>query len=188
MYLGSGSKCSGWQGKQLLYLCIELRGRGKQAIVAGARLGGDAVGNFALHHDHNSAEIAAVFEKAEKDVGGDVVREIADDIDGLGSVLQAGPLQPGLGTEDDVEVDSQNVAFDDFGIGHECKPHTKLSGEDFIKFDRNQAASSADQHRGQNAGARTDFQDGTAGRVAQSFDDTQGGALVVEEMLAEFWF
>lgn len=64
---------------------VELREGGERAVVADARVRGDAVGDFALDHEYGAMEDISASEgvEVEKDVGGDVVGEIADDVEGV---------------------------------------------------------------------------------------------------------
>jgi hypothetical protein len=75
---------AGRQREEVRDLGVEL-GEGREwAVVADAGCGGDAVGDFALHHQDGAAEqaLAGGGEEVEEDVGGDVVGEVADDVEG----------------------------------------------------------------------------------------------------------
>ena len=77
--LGRRREGAGRQGKEQLDRAVELHGRAEHAIVAGAGCGGDALGDFALHHQDGAIDGGVVRDEVEQDVGGDVVGQIADD-------------------------------------------------------------------------------------------------------------
>ena len=65
--------------EEFVHAGVQLGGSGEQSVVAAAGLRGETIGDLALHHDDNLAEGILELEEAQKDVGGDVVGEIADD-------------------------------------------------------------------------------------------------------------
>ena len=105
--------------EQLFDACIELCGRRKQAIVAPARVSCDPVGNFLLHHDHHGVEVLAKTEQSQQNVGGYVIRKIADHLHWFGLIRCPG-AQSRLRAEHRVEVDGQHVGFDDLNIPRSC--------------------------------------------------------------------
>ena len=79
----------GWKCEETLDVRVELREGGERTVVADARVRGDAVGDLALHHEHGAAEKTGARGDVEvkQDVGGDVVREIADDVERRGLLI-----------------------------------------------------------------------------------------------------
>ena len=71
------------EGEERIDAGVELGGGGEETVVADAGRGGDAVGDFALHHEDGATEVGGGAEEVEEDVGGDVVGEVADDVGGL---------------------------------------------------------------------------------------------------------
>src|SRR5208283_946846 len=89
MHFRRGGKGSGRQGEKLLDAGVKLRGGGEQSVVAAAGFGGNAIGNLALHEDDDGLKVFRILEQAEKDVGGDVVGKVADDLHGLWTEFDA---------------------------------------------------------------------------------------------------
>src|SRR4051812_8353448 len=56
-YLRRRRERPGRNGEQLFHPGMQLCGGGKHSVFASSRFGGDAIGNFALHHDHNALKI-----------------------------------------------------------------------------------------------------------------------------------
>src|ERR1700733_3916057 len=102
-------KRSGRKRKHLLDLGIKLGGGGEQAVVTASGFGGHAVGDLFLHHQDQRVEILPVFEQAQQDVGSDEVREVSYDAGWRGFVFDAGTRVAGLGSEDGVKIDGEDV-------------------------------------------------------------------------------
>lgn len=81
----------GTEGEEDLGDSVHLGGGGEEAEVAATGRGGDALGDLALHHEHGGGEEAGGgeggAEEMEQDIGGDVVGEVADDVDVRGGVV-----------------------------------------------------------------------------------------------------
>ena len=66
--LGRWRKGMGRQGEELFDGAVDLDGDGQEAVVAGAGLGGDAVGDFALDHEDGAVDGLLVGDEMEQDV------------------------------------------------------------------------------------------------------------------------
>ena len=71
--VGGWGEGAGRQGDDGFGLSVEGGGDGKEGVVADAGCGGDADGNFALHHEDGTGDAGGVGEEVEEDIGGDVV-------------------------------------------------------------------------------------------------------------------
>ena len=98
--VGRRREGAGREREEVLDVRVDLREGGERAVVADAGRGGDAVGDLALHHEHGAAEEAGARggEEVEQDVGGDVVGEVADDVE------VEGAQGPGLEASRDARV------------------------------------------------------------------------------------
>ena len=185
MHLGRWRKCSGRQGEEFFDAGIELRGGGKQSIIAAARPGGNTIGHFALHQDDDGLKVFGIVEQAQQNVRSDVVRKIADDLRRIGAELDAGTAQAGLGAEQGIEIDGENISFDDLDIGEHAEAQAKLRGQHAVKLHGDQAASALGQQGSENAASGADFDHGVLRHVAEGVDDLQGEAVAGEEMLSQ---
>ena len=83
--LGGWGEGCGAEGEEDLWDRVHPGGGGEQAEVAAAGWRGDALGDFALHHQDGGGDEAGGGERGaeevEEDVGGDVVGEVADDVE-----------------------------------------------------------------------------------------------------------
>ena len=68
MDLGWWGECAGRQGEDFFNRAVELYGDGEESVVAGAGLGGDAVGDFALDHEDGAINSGFVGGEMEQDV------------------------------------------------------------------------------------------------------------------------
>src|SRR4029077_17314035 len=104
----------------------KLRRSRKQAVVAAAGRGGDAVRHFALHQYDNAFKIFRVLEKPQQNVRRDVVGKVADHFYRGWLEFYAGAAQTGLGAEKGVEVHREYVSLDDFHVAGHAKLPDKL--------------------------------------------------------------
>src|SRR6266849_3782981 len=172
--------------EQFLDARIQLGGHRKQAIVAASRRCRQSVRYFLLHHDDNRRKVTVIFEQAQQDVRGDVVGKIADDVSRLGSKVEAGTKGTGLRSENGVELDLEDVPFDDFHVGISGELHAKLRGQHAIKFDSDDPPSARGQQRSQRAAAWADLKHRGVGEIAQSFDNSQSCGLTDQKVLSQF--
>jgi hypothetical protein len=64
----------------------------------------------------------------------------------------------GLGSEERVEIDGENVAFDDFDIWGQRKLHAELSCQNAIELDGDEPPGAAGKQGSQSAAAGSDFE------------------------------
>ena len=79
MDIGRGREGARRQSEETVHSSVELGGRGEQAVVASAGLGGDAVGDFPLHHDDGAVDRLVVVEEVQQNLRRYVVGQVADD-------------------------------------------------------------------------------------------------------------
>lgn len=141
-------------------------------------MGGDAVSHLALHHEDGAAERGGEGgdEEVEEDVGGDVVGEVADDVE----VFR-------LGSEG-AEVGLEDVGLVDGDVGLVAEAEGELAGECRVELDGDEAVGAGGEDLGDGAVAGADLDDGAVGEVAEGVDDGVAGAVIGEEVLAEFGF
>ncbi len=188
MHLGRRRKRSRRKREQLFDPAVELRGCRKQAIVAASSRCRQAVGNFFLHHEDNRRKITVVFQQPQQNVGGDVVRQVADDAGWFGREIQARAQAARLGTEDRIQFDLQDIAFDDFDLGLHGELHAELGRKDTVQFHRDQPPRLPRQHIGDGAAAGADLQHGGLGNIAQRLDNAQSRRFARQKMLSQFGF
>ncbi len=142
------------QREQLVDTGEELHGGGEQSVIPAARRRRDAVGDFALHHDHRALDVLVQFQNSQHDVGGDVIRQIADYVDGLGLggpeiVQRSRPAADHRG-----KLRRNEIRFEDFDIRFGRVAHAQLRRQHAIKLDSDHAFGPRDQHIRENAAAR----------------------------------
>ena len=155
---------------------VELDGDGEDAVFAGAGLGGDAVGDFALHHEGDAIDGGVALSKFEEDGRGDVVGQVAEDEEGLAGSGGSGGEVEG----EDVLVDYGDVLCGELGA--------EVGGEGGVEFDGDEAVGAGGESVGDGSGTRTDFDGGAGGEIAEGVGDALDGGGVVEEVLSEFGF
>ena len=64
----------------------------------------------------------------------------------------------GLGSEECIEINGEDVAFDDLDVRGQRKLHAQLGGQDAIKFNRDQAARSSREQGSQGAASGADLE------------------------------
>ncbi len=185
MHFGRWRKCSGGQGEEFFDPGVELRGGREQSIIAAAGLSGDAIRDFALDENHDCFKVFGIVEQPQEDLRSDVVGKIADDLRRLGAEFDAGPAQAGLGSKQRIEINGENVAFDDFNIGEHAEAEAKLCGQHAVKLNRDQAASALGQERCENAASGTDFEHRVLRYIAEGVDELLSKAVADEEMLSQ---
>lgn len=174
--LGRRRECAGRQGKQLFHVAVELDGDREQAVVAGAGLGCDAVGDFALDHKDGAVDSLFVGCEVQQDVRGEVVGQVADDEQLF--------VRPG----ERREIDIEDVAFDDFDIALRCEAVAEAWGQVAVEFDGDEAFGVRGEQFGDGGFAGADFDDGAAGDVAEGIDNALASRGADEEVLAELGF
>ncbi len=163
------------QREEILNAGVELSGRGEQAIVATAGLGGNAVGDFALNHDNGSIDDRMMVEEVQQDRRGYVVGEIADDGEFF-AASEAG------------EISREEVLGDDLDGICQFEMLLQVASQDGVEFDSDEAMSTAGKQIRNRSFAGTDFDHCRSGDVAQGVDDGKRGGGVGEEILSEFRF
>jgi hypothetical protein len=171
--LGRRGEGAGRECEELLDGTVELDGDGEQAVVARAGLGSDTVGDFALHHEDGAIERCMILSELEQDGGGDVVRQISDDGEGMAGVLRCGGEVEG----EDILVDDGDTAGGEF--------RAQMRGQVVVELDCEDVRGMGGEEMSDGASAGADFDGGLARAVAESGDDALDGVLVVEEVLAE---
>ncbi len=115
-----------------------------------------------------------------------MVGKVADHARDLARAARLGAGESGEAALDQgVEVEGENVSFDDFDVALLRVLHAQLSGKDAVEFDGDEFARAAREQLGQGAFARADLEHGFIAQVAESGDDLLRGVLVSEEILAE---
>src|ERR1700722_1018074 len=146
------------QGKHFLDMAIKLSSGGEQAVLAGSRLGCETIPDFTLHHEHDGCKVFSISEEAKQNVGGDEIRKIADDFYRFGLVIYSGTSAARFGSEKGVEINGENVAFDNFDVRSQRKFHAQLGRENAIQFDGNQPPCSSREQGSQGAASGSDFE------------------------------
>lgn len=147
----------------------ELGLNGEIAVVAGARGGGDAVGDFELDEEDGALERGADREGFFDDGRGDVIGQVA----GEGGGAPGG------------EIGFEDVPFDDFEARVGTEAGAKVLGEDGVDLDGDDARGMGEKVGGEGAAAGADFDDGGGVGFAGGGGDALEGGLVGEEVLAE---
>lgn len=169
-------ECARGQGEDFFNVAVELDGDGEQAVVAGAGLGGDTVGDFSLDHEHGAIDRLLVCDEMEQDVRGEVVGQIADYEEFFVWLRERG------------EVDVEDVALDDFDMGLGSEAFAEAGREVAVKLNRDKARGTRSEQLGDGGFAGSDFNDGTLGEIAESVDDGVTGRGADKEILSEFGF
>ncbi len=73
-------------------------------------------------------------------------------------------------------------------VGIVAEAEAKFGGEGGVELDGDEAAAARGEERCDSSVAGADFEDGAGGDVAERVDDGLAGAVVGEEVLAEFGF
>ena len=116
-----------------------------------------------------------------------MVGKIADDARNLSRAAGLRAGESGEAALDQgVEIERENISFDDFDVALLRVLDAQLGGEDAVKLNSDEFARATREQLGQGAFARADLKHGLIAQVAESGDDLLGGVLVGEEMLAEF--
>ena len=132
-------------------------------------------------------KVFRIVEQAQQNVGSDVVRKIADDLRRFGTEFDAGPAQAGLGSEQGIEIDGENVGLDDFDIGEHAEAQAKLCGQHAVEFHGDQAAGALGQQGSENAASGADFEHGVLRNVAEGVDDLRGISCRWRENAVPTW-
>ncbi len=107
----------------------------------------------------------------QEDVGGDVVGEVADDVE---LVAEFG------------EVAGEDVGFEDLYVGVVAEAEAEFGGEGAVELDGDEASGAGGEDFGDGAVAGTDLDDRALGEVAEGVGDAVAGGVVDEEVLSEF--
>jgi len=163
--VGWGRKGCRREGEEGFGRAVHLDGDGEQAEVAGAGLGGDAIGYFALDHQDGAVEDGAALGCAfgggvagsefEEDLRGDVVGEIAEDKQGLAGGCGGGG-----------KVEGEDVLLED-GEAAGWEPGAEMGGEAGVKLDGEDVGGAGHEGASDGSGAGADFDDGAVGEVAE---------------------
>src|ERR1700677_1081533 len=108
-------------------------------MLAAAGPRSQSVRDFFLHHEHDGLEISPVCEEPQQNVGSNEIRKVAYDLHLLRLMIHPRTRTAGLGSKERVEIDSEDVAFDDFDVRGQRKLHAQLGCEDAIEFNRDYA-------------------------------------------------
>ena len=177
----------GWgEGEEVLDLGVHPGGGGEHAVVADAGEGGDAIGDLALHHEDGAFERGGEGggEEFEQDVGGDVVGEVADDVEAVRLGLGAFAFE----FEQCGEVGFEDVGLVDADVGMIAEAEGEFGGEGGVELDSDETVGAGGEDLGEGAVAGADLDDGAGGEVAEGVDYGVAGAVVDEKVLAEFGF
>src|SRR6201999_656991 len=110
----------------------------------------DAVGDFFLHHEDEAIEVLMTAEQLQENVGGDVVGNIANDARGFhGAPGSAVGEKSRLVSKKRRNLDTEEIAFDDFEVGQTAIFEAHLCGEDVIELDGDEASSTIQEDFGQ---------------------------------------
>ena len=158
-----------------------MHGDRKQAVVAGAGLGRDAIGHFALDHQDGTIQDWTVGRgvaggEFAEDLRGDAVGQVAEDEQGLAG-----------GGRGRGKIEVEHVLLDDGDAGCTVggKLGAEMGGEAGVQFDGENMGGAGGQGSGDGAGAGADFDYGAAGKIAQRGGDALDGLRIVEEVLSE---
>lgn len=167
----------GRQREKALDGAVHLDGGGEQAEIAGAGGGGGTIRNFTLDHEHGEVERGVAGGQLEQDGRGDVVRQIADDSEEAGADgVRAGSRGGKVEVEDVLFNDGEAIGGESFA---------EAGGELAVELDGEDMAGLGGKGASNGAAARANFDDGTAGEIAQRREDATDGACVGEKVLAE---
>ncbi len=165
--LGGGENASGGKLKSFSTAGIELSRGGKHTILTGSGRRYKAVRNFTLHHEHDGLKVSSVGEQAQQDVGSDEIGKIANHPRGLRLMIHSRTRASGLGSEDRVEIDGQNIALDDLDIRDERKLHAQLGRQHAVEFDSDEASSTPGEQGSQGAASGPDFEHRALREIAE---------------------
>ena len=128
-----------------------------------------------------------MFEQPQQYVGRDVVGNIPDHYDPFRGFIFR-PCGPRARSEHSIEIDGQNIAFNNLHITCLSELHTELRREHAVQLHRDQAACSFRQHSRKHALARTDFENRPVGNITQGVHDLHSRAFVRQKVLTQFGF
>lgn len=146
---------------------------GEDSVVAGTGRGGNAVGDFALHHDDGCGDGRVVVEEMRENRRGDVVGKISHDAEFFVACAQC------------AEVHCEDVGLDYFDGG---ELRAELRGKSAVELDGDEAARAGGEERGDGSGAGTDFDYGFLRQIAERANDGRGGSGIDEKILSQFRF
>lgn len=169
IHLGGRPESGSGHGEQKLHHGEELGMDGEEAVVPAAGGGGEALGDFALNHQHGPFEGAAQPQEPGDHRGSDVVGEVSGDDGGP-------PL---------AQVDLKHVGRQDLQVRGRGEAWFKLRGQGAVELDGDEAAGAGEQETGKGALSRADLNDqGFDFRTGGGGDSLQRG-LPDQEMLSE---
>ncbi len=102
--------------------------------------------------------------------------------------MDARTTQTGLRPKQGIEIDRENVGFDDFDVREHAELQAKLRCEHAVEFDGDQAADAPGQQGSEDAASGTDFEHGALRGVAEGVNDLPGKTVAGEEMLSQLGF
>ena len=103
----------------------------------------------------------------------------------LGLALDAGTAQAGLGSEEGIEVDGENVSLDDLDIGEHAEAKPKLGGQHTVQFHSDEAADTLGEQGSEHAASGADFEHGVLRYIAEGSDNLLGKTVAGKEMLSQ---
>src|SRR5260370_24588057 len=165
-----------WEGEEVVYLCVHLRSRREQTVVANAWSSGDAVGHLALHHQNRTGDQPRTVcsKELQQNIRRDVVRQIPDDVSGFAIGYKRS------------KVGFENVGFDNLYLRLIAKSEGQFGGQVPIEFQRNQPAAAPDEYLGDGAMARSNLDHGPLANIAKGVDDGMAGSIIHKKVLPDF--
>lgn len=165
------------QREEMAYLCIHLGGCGEKAVVANAGSCRDAVGDLALHHENGAGEASGApgGEKLQKDVRGDVVGKISDDV-----------CRFALGDEI-AKVGLEDVGFDDAYVWLVAEAEGEFGCQGAVEFEGDQGAAATGEDLGDRPVTRTDFDYRALADISERIGDGVASCVIHKKVLSEFW-
>ena len=84
-----------------------------------------------------------------------------------------GRRRPGLGPNKRIEIDGEDIGFDDLDIGKHAETQAELCGQDAVEFHCDQAAGAFGQQGSEDAASGTDFEHGILRNIAEGIHNLQ---------------
>ena len=145
----------GRKSKKRLGGAVDLHGDGEQPIVAGAGLGGDAVGYFALNHDDRHGRGSHGWRQVSGELRSDPVGQVATTTSFWPAAAEAAAKSK-FNTSC---VEDGNAAGRELGA--------EMGGEAGVQLDGENMGSAGSKRSGDGASAGADFYDSAASEIAQ---------------------
>ena len=110
-------------------------------------------------------------QNAQHDVGGHVVRQVADDVDGLRLRGPQVVQRAGTASDHGNPLHGHEVGLQNFDIVQGGVAHAHLRCQYVVEFDADDSLGAPDQQVGEHAATRPDFHHGAIRDVTQRLDD-----------------